>query len=104
MESINTKEIYEKKVYRGKLLTYLNIVAHSIEMVLLTFIALYDVSNSITPLSLEPNFTKVIWVIIILLQGTLAMLPIIYSDDDFLEILNDNIGINFAVVCVGITA
>lgn len=93
----------KNKISRGKIITYLNIISHSVEMVLLTLLYLKDVTTSTTPLSLEGKLIQAVWVIIFLLQGTLAMLPLFYNDDDFYEILWDKISLNFVIIWIGLT-
>lgn len=83
---------------KGQCITYCNVLAYFVEMVLITLFYLGDVYTSNTPLSLEGKLINTVWIVILLLQGTFSMLPIFYSDDDFYEILCDKINLHFATI------
>lgn len=83
---------------KGRIISALNFVAYIVEVVFMIFLLLDEFFESETPLSLEPRYIRVIWIIILCLQGAFTLSPLIFNAGDFYDILTDKIGVNFALI------
>lgn len=76
----------------------MNILAHNFELAVLTFMSLKNITTKPTPMTVQDDLILVIWLIIFLLQGSFAMMPLFYNDENYIEILCEKIYLNFIII------